>query len=91
MRCPPEAGSGLGLQIDNYCLRQPAERAIKAWVLTTMREGAVKVSLGRRGILHLSTRKASDFAKLCLGLLCDEREHLRLADFALELSVLRSG
>ena len=53
-----------------------------------MREGAVPVSLGRRGILHLSTRKASDFAKLCLGLLCDEREHLRLADFALELSVL---
>ena len=38
--------------------------------------------IGRQGVVHIDTRKASDYAKLCLGLLC---EHYRLVDFAVNL------
>lgn len=63
---------------------RPSARSIKVWVKEAIQQGTIPVHLGRHGLLQ-STRKASDFAKLCLGLLCDAREQSRLVEFACQL------
>jgi hypothetical protein len=63
----------------------PSARSIRGFVKEALWNGEVLALEGRRGIQHVDTRRASAYAKLCLGLLCDAREHDRLLDFSVNL------